>query len=98
MRSPPSTKASTKATGGITKAATVGIESWFKRRHLPLSSSMREDKLLYSSASNMMAAKHNMKIANAKNAVKAAAQAPLAVVAMSMKSLQLLGILHSKDL
>ncbi len=31
MRLQPSTKVSATVTGGITKAATVGIESWFKR-------------------------------------------------------------------
>jgi hypothetical protein len=46
----------------------------------------------------MMAVKHNMKSANAKNAVKAAAPAPLAVVAVSTKSLKLLGTLHLEDL
>jgi hypothetical protein len=59
---------------------------------------MQENKLLYSSASNMMTVKHNEKSANAKNAMKAAALAPLAVVAMSMKSLKLLGTLHLEDL
>jgi hypothetical protein len=39
----------------------------------------------------MMAIKHNTKSAIAKNAMKAAAPAPLAVVAMSTKSLKLLG-------
>jgi hypothetical protein len=39
MRSPPSTKARTMATGGITKAATVGIENWFQERTIALSSS-----------------------------------------------------------
>jgi hypothetical protein len=55
---------------------------------------MQEDKLLYSSARNMMAVKHNTKGVNAKNAVKVAALA-LVVVAMSTKSLKLLGTLHS---
>jgi hypothetical protein len=41
-----------------------------------------------------MAVKHNTKSANAKNAVKAAAPAPLAVVAVSTKSLKLLGTSH----
>jgi hypothetical protein len=59
---------------------------------------MRENKLLYSSASNMMTVKHNTKSANTKNAMKAAALALLAVVAMSTKSLKLLGTLHSEDL
>ncbi len=84
MRSPPSTKASTMATRGITEAATVGIKNWFERGQLPLSSSsVWENKLLYSSASNMMAIKHNTKSANTKNTVKAAAPTPLAVVAVS---------------
>jgi hypothetical protein len=38
-------KASAMETRGITKAATVGIKSWFKRGQLPLSSSMQENKL-----------------------------------------------------
>ena len=87
-------KASAMATRGINEAATVGIENWFKRGQLPLSSSVRENKLLYSSASDIMAAKHNTKNANAKNAVKAAAPAPLMVVAVSTKSLKLLSTLH----
>jgi hypothetical protein len=45
----------------------------------------------------MMALKHNMKITNAKNAMKAAAPVPLVVVAMSSKALQLLGTLHSSE-
>ena len=65
---------------------------------MSLSSSMRENKLSYSSASNMMTVKHNTKSANTKNAVKVAALAPLAVVAMSKKSLKLLGTLHLEDL
>ncbi len=69
MRSPPSTKASATATGGITKAATVGIKNWFERGQSPLSSSMQEIMLLYNSASNMMAIKHNTKSGYAKNAV-----------------------------
>jgi hypothetical protein len=56
---------------------------------------MRENKLSYSSASNMMTVKHNKKSANAKNAMKAAALAPLAVVVVSTKLLKLLGTLHS---
>jgi hypothetical protein len=59
---------------------------------------MRENKLLYSSVSNMMTVKHNTESANTKNVMKAAALAPLAVVAMSMKSLKLLGTLHSENL
>ncbi len=82
---------------GITKAATVGIKNWFKRGQMPLSSSMRENKLLYSSASDIMAVKHNTKIVNAKNAVKAAAAAPLAVVAVSTKSLKLLSTSHLSE-
>jgi hypothetical protein len=46
-------------TRGITEVATVGIKNWFKRRQLPLSSSMRKSNLLYSSASDIMAVKHN---------------------------------------
>jgi hypothetical protein len=42
----------------------------------------------------MMAVKHK----TAKNAMKAAAPVPLAVVAVSTKSLKLLGTLHSKNL
>jgi hypothetical protein len=61
MRSPPSTKVSTKATGGITKAATVKIKNWFERGQSPLSSSVQEINLLYSLASNMMAIKANAK-------------------------------------
>ncbi len=59
---------------------------------------MQENKLSYSSASNMMAIKHNTKSANTKNAMKAAALAPLAVVAVSTKSLKLLDTLHLGDL
>jgi hypothetical protein len=90
-------KVSTTVTGGITKTAT-GMENWFKRSQSPLSLSMQEKKLLYSSASNTMAVNHNMKSANIKNAVKAAALAPLAVVAVCMKSLKLLGTTHLEDL
>ncbi len=85
------------ATRGITKAATVGIENWFERGQLPFSSSVRENKLLYSSASDMMAIKHNTKSAKSKNAVKTAALALLVVVAVPTKSLKLLGILHLED-
>jgi hypothetical protein len=46
----------------------------------------------------MMAIKHYTKSANAKNAVKEAALAPLAVVAMSTKSLKLLGTSHLEEL
>jgi hypothetical protein len=49
------------ATRGITEAATVGIENWFKSGQLPLSSSVQENKLLYSSASDIMTVKHNTK-------------------------------------
>ncbi len=62
-----------------------------------MSFSVRGDKLLYSSASDMMATKHNMKSANTKNPAKAAAPPPLAVVAVSKKSLKLLSTLHSED-
>jgi hypothetical protein len=41
--------------------------------------------------------KHNTKGANTKNVVKAAALAPLSAVAMSTKSLKLLGTLHLED-
>jgi hypothetical protein len=58
---------------------------------------MREDKLSYSSASNMMAVKHNTKSANDMNAMKAEAPARVAVVAMFTKSLKLLGTLHLED-
>ncbi len=75
-------------------AATVGTKNWFKRGQLPLSSSVQENKLLYSSASDIMAVKQNTKNAYAKNDVKAAAPAPLAVVAVSTKSLKLLSTLH----
>jgi hypothetical protein len=74
------------------------LRTGFERGQLPFSSSVRENKLLYSSAGNMMTIKHNTKCANAKNAVKAAALALLAVVAMSTKSLKLLGTLHLEDL
>ncbi len=70
------------------------IKNWFKRGQLPLSSSVQEDRLLYSSASDMMTVKYK----TAKNAMKAAAPAPLAVVAMSTKSLKLLGTSHSENL
>jgi hypothetical protein len=86
------------ATRGITVAATVGTKNWSKRGQLPLSSSGRENKLLYSSASDVMAVKHNTKNTNAKNAVKTAAPALLAVVAVSMKSLKLLSTSHLSDL
>jgi hypothetical protein len=85
------------ATRGITEATTVGIKNWFKRGQLPLSSSVRENKLFYSSANDIMAVKHNTKNANGKNAVKAAAPAPLAVVAMSTKSLKLCSTSHSSE-
>ncbi len=62
VRSPPSMKASAVATRGITEAATVGIKNWYKRGQLPLSSSMQENKLLYSSASDIMAVKHSIKV------------------------------------
>ncbi len=92
-------KASTMATRGITEAATVGIKNWSKKGQLPLSSSVLGNKLLYSSASDIMAVKHNTIRANTKNALKAAAPVPLAVVAVSRKSLKLLGTLHlSEDL
>jgi hypothetical protein len=90
-------KSSAMMTRGITKAATVGIKNRFKRGQLPLSSSMQEIKLLYSSASDIMAVKHNTKHANAKNTVKAAAPAPLAVVAVSTKSLKLLSTSHLSE-
>jgi hypothetical protein len=74
------------ATGGITEAATVGIKNWFEREQLPfVLLYVGGNKLLYSSASNMMAVKHNIKSTNAKNTVEAAAPVPLAVVAMSTK-------------
>ncbi len=62
---------SAAATRGITEAVTVRIKNWFERGLLPLSSSMRQNKLFYSSSSNMMAIKHNTKSANSKNAMKA---------------------------
>ncbi len=91
-------ESSATATGCITKAATVGIKNWFEREKLPLSSSVWENKLSYSSTSNMMAIKHNAKSANTKKTMKASAPVPLAVVAVSTKSLKLLGTLHSEDL
>ncbi len=97
MRSLPSIKVCSSATGGIAEAATVRIENWFKRGQLPLSASVQENKLSYSSASNMMAVKHNTNSANTKNGVKVAALALLIVVAMSTKSLQLLGTLLLED-
>ncbi len=91
-------KSSAMAIRGITEAATLGTENWFKIGKLPLSSSVRAKKLLYSSASDTMAVKHNTKNDNAKNAVKAAAPAPLVVVAVTTNSLKLLSTLHlSKD-
>ncbi len=83
-----SMKSSAMATRGITMAATVGTKNWFKRGQLPLSSSMWEKKLLYSSASDVMAVKHNTKNANTKNAVKAAAPALLVVVVVSTTFLE----------
>ncbi len=56
------------------------------------------NKLSNSSPSNMIAIKHNTKSANAKNAMKAAALMPLAVVPVFMKSLKLLSTFHSEDL
>jgi hypothetical protein len=50
-----------------------GLRTGFERGQLPLSSSVQENKLSYSSASDMMTVKHNTKKANTKNAVKAAA-------------------------
>jgi hypothetical protein len=97
VRSPPSMKVSTMATGGITKAAT-GMKNWFERGQLPLSLSVQENKLSYSSASNMMAVKHNTKSTNTNDTKEAAALALLAVVAMSTKSLKLLGSLHLEAL
>jgi hypothetical protein len=85
------------ATRGITKVATVGTENWFKRGQLPLSSSVQKNKLLFYSASDTMAVKHNTKNANAKNAVKAAALALLVVVAVSTNSLKLLSSLHLSE-
>ncbi len=84
-------------TSDITEAATVGIENWFKRGQLPLSSSVQENKLLCSSASDIMVVKHTTKTANAKNTVKAEALAPLAVVAVSTKSLKLLCTSHLSE-
>jgi hypothetical protein len=75
-----------------------GLRTGFERRQLPLSSSVRENKLSYSSASDMMTVKNKTKSANIKNAMKAAALALLAVVAVSMKSLKLLSTLHLEDL
>jgi hypothetical protein len=46
----------------------------------------------------MMTVKHNTKNAYTKNVVKATALALLALVAMSMMSLKLLGTLHLEDL
>jgi hypothetical protein len=57
-----------------------------------------ENKLSYSSASDMMTVKHNPKSANAKNAMKVAALALLAVVAMFTQFLKLLVTLHLEDL
>jgi hypothetical protein len=97
MISMPTMRVSAMATGGITKAAT-GMENWFEKFQSPLTFSLQENKLLYSSASNMMAIKHNMKNTNANNAKEAAALARLAVVAMSTKSLKLPGTLHLEAL
>ncbi len=69
MRSLPSKKVSAMAIGCITKAATVWIENWFERGQSPLSSSMREDRLWYSSVSNMIGVEYK----TAMNAVEAAA-------------------------
>jgi hypothetical protein len=67
-------RASATATRGIAEAAT-GMEKWFKRGLLPLSSSVQENKLSYFKASNMMAIKSNSKSTNAK-------KAPLTMVAV----------------
>ncbi len=80
--------------GSSPRQAQWGLRTGFEKGQLPLSSSVRENKLLYSSASNMMTVKHNKKSTNAKNDVKAAALALLAVVAMSTKSL-MLGEIHA---
>ncbi len=69
-----------------------GNETWFKRGKLPLSSSAWENKLLYSSASDTMAVKHNTKNANAKNAVKVAAPVPLAGVYKFLEAAQYLAL------
>ncbi len=90
-------KSSAMATRGITKAATVGIKNWLKRGQWPLSSSVWENKPLYSSVSDIMAVNHNTKNANSKNTVKAAAPTPLAVVAVSTKSLKLLSTSHLSE-
>ncbi len=84
--------------GSSPRQSQWGSRTGFERGQLPLSFSMWENKLSYSSASNMMTVKHYTKSANTKNAMKAAALAPLAVVAVSTKSLKLLGTLHSKDM
>jgi hypothetical protein len=70
-RSLQSTNASVMATRGITEAVRVRIKNWFERGLLPLSSSVRENKLSYSSASNMMAVKQNTNSTNTKIAMKA---------------------------
>jgi hypothetical protein len=70
-RSLQSTNASATATRGITEAVRVRIKNWFERGLLPLFSSVWENKLSYSSASNMMAVKQNTNSANTKNAMKA---------------------------
>jgi hypothetical protein len=69
-------KPSAMVTRGITEATTVGIENCFKKGQLSLSSSVWENKLFYSSASDIMAVKYNTKNANAMNTVKAAAPGP----------------------
>ncbi len=76
----------------------MGIKNLFERGQLPLYSSMQENKLSFSSASNMMAIKHNTKSAKSKDTMKVAAPAPLAVVAVPTKSLKLLGTSHLEDL
>jgi hypothetical protein len=71
-----------------------GDQELVQERTIALVLSTQENKLLYSSASDIMAVKHNTKYANTKNAVKAAALALLAVVAVSVKALKLLSTLH----
>jgi hypothetical protein len=57
-----------------------GDQELFQERTIALVLLCVGNKLLYSSASNMMGVKHNTKSANTKNAMKAAAQALLGLV------------------
>ncbi len=90
---------SAKANGVIIKAATVGIKIWFQERTIALvllHAGEQQALVFFSQRHDDHQAQY--KNANTKNAVKAAALALLGVVAVSTKSLKLLGTLHLEDL